>query len=213
MKKVLFSLLITTGFLFSVSTADAQTKPIKIGYFDIDQMVMAMPGYRSVDSLLQIYQNDSLNTEYNIYLNEYHRLDSTYKADSAAGKAKAVLDYSAQQRQQVGMNLVYWQQISQNKLENKRAQLAQPLYEQVMTAYKKILDANKYTLVLKPEALEYGTAPSAAAGGADNIFDLVAKELKIPLPNAANGNGQPEEPAPATQQPARPSGNSSNKPK
>jgi Skp family chaperone for outer membrane proteins len=213
MKKVLFSLLITAGFLFSANTVNAQTKPIKIGYFDIEQMVMAMPGYRSVDSLLQIYQADSLNTEYNIYLSEYHRLDSTFKADSAAGKSKAVLDYSAQQRQQVGMNLYYWQQISQNKLENKRAQLAQPLFEQVMAAYKKVLDANKYTLILKPEALEQGTALTSAAGGADNIFELVAKELKITLPGAANGNGQPEEPAPAEQQPAKPSGSSANKPK
>jgi Skp family chaperone for outer membrane proteins len=202
MKKVFFSLIMIAGMFIAGNTAEAQTTPVKIGYFDIDQMVTAMPGYRSVDSLLQMYQTDSIGSQYDIYMSEYHRLDSTFKADSAAGKAKAVLDYSAKQRQQVGLNLVYWQQISQNMLENKRAQLAQPLYEKVFNAYKKVLDAKKYTLILKPEALEQGTAPSSAAGGADNLFVLVAKELNITLPGAGAEQTEQQQP----QQQPKPSG-------
>jgi Skp family chaperone for outer membrane proteins len=210
MKKVLFSLLAFAGLFLAGNSLQAQN--MKVGVFDLDQMVQAMPGYRSVDSLLQIYQSDSLSAEYNFYLSEHNRLDSTYKADSAAKKAQTVLDMEKQQRQQVAINLVYWQQIAQNKLENKRSILAQPLYEQVANAYKKILDSKKYTLILKPEAVEMGTAPSSAQGGVDNIFEMVAKELKIPLgdqsqqqqqgtpPPAANapaGSGAAK-PAPAT---------------
>lgn len=198
MKKVFFSLVMIAG-MFIAGNVNAQTTPIKIGYFDIDQMVSAMPGYRSVDSLLQIYQTDSLGTQYDFYMSEYHRLDSTYKADSAAGKAKAVLDLQAKQRQQVGLNLVYWQQISQNMLENKRAQLAQPLYEKVFNAYKKVLVAKKYNIILKPEALEQGTT------AADNLFVLVAKELNITLPGAEQEQQQQQAPA-TQQQPAKPSG-------
>lgn len=208
MKKVFLSLSVVLGFLIVSNTVEAQTTPIKVGYFDVDQMVTAMPGYKTVDSLLQVYQTDSLGAEYDIYMNEYRRLDSTYKADSAAGKPKTVLDYSANQRQQVYMNLYYWQQIAQNKMEAKRAQLAQPLYEKVMAAYKKVLDAKKYTLVLKPEALETGTALTAAAGGADNLFIPVAKELNITLPGA---DQQPQ--APAAEQPAKPSAGTANQPK
>ena len=94
----------------------AQTSQPKVGVFDIDLMVQAMPTYRQVDSLVQIYERDSLGAEYEIYQSEYVRLDSTYKNDSAlvaAGKkSPKVLEYTAGQRQKMGMNLVYWQQLA-----------------------------------------------------------------------------------------------------
>src|SRR5213075_3600913 len=101
------------------------------------------------------------------------RLDSVYKADSvlvpAGKKPKAILDYTTDQRRQIGLNLVYWQQLSQNKSNTKRSQLAQPLYTVVVEAYKKILARKKYGLVLKPQTYEAGFQ-------IDNIFISVAKE-------------------------------------
>jgi Skp family chaperone for outer membrane proteins len=175
MKKVFFSLLVLAAVLFGGEKVQAQQ--LKIGVFDIDVMVQVLPGYRAVDSLVQLYDRDSLSAEYDVYLTEYQRLDSTYKADSAlvaqGKKSKALLDYTTNERQKMGMNLAYWQQIAQQKEESKRAQLAQPLYEQVVNAYKKVLDAKKYNLILKPQTIEL---PSNAA---DNLFIAVAKELKL----------------------------------
>lgn len=174
MKKLFLTVLAAAAILFAGETVQAQQ--FKVAVFDIDIMVQAMPGYRSVDSLLQIYERDSLGAEYEIYQSEYQRLDSTYKTDSAlvaAGtKSKALLDYTAGERQKMAMNLVYWQQIAQNKSENKRGQLAQPLYEVVANAYKKVLDSKKYTLILKPQTYELGFP-------IDNLFISVAKELKL----------------------------------
>ena len=171
MKKVLFSLL---SFIFFLIEGKAQ--PLKIGVFDIDLMVQAMPGYRAVDSLVQIYEADSLAVELQHYQMEFQRLDSTYKIDSAlvaAGKkTKALLDFTVVERRKIGLNLVYWQQIAQNKSNNKRNQLAQPLYEAVTNAYKKVLARKKYTIILKPQTYEAGFT-------IDNIFISVAKELKL----------------------------------
>ena len=87
-------------------------------------------------------------------------------------KSKKILDYTAEQRQKMGLNLVYWQQIAQQKSDTKKGQLAQPLYEVVAAANKKVLDGKKYTLILKPQTYELGFA-------IDNIFISVAKELKL----------------------------------
>lgn len=189
-----------------------QAQQLKIGIFDLDYMVQAMPGYRSVDSLVQIYDRDSLSAEYDIYMSEYQRLDSTYKTDSAlvaqGKKSKALLDYTAGERQKMGMNLAYWQQIAQQKENNKRGELAQPLYEQVAAAYKKVLDTKKYTLVLKPESIELGTSI------VDNLFVAVAKELKLTsLPQELLQLGNdPDAPATgATQQKANPPAANNNK--
>ncbi len=169
MKKLFVSLLLLAALIGFSSQANAQ---MKVAVFDIDLMVRAMPGIAGVDSLVQLYQRDSLGTEYQILNSEFHRLDSTYHADSTAKKSQAVLDYSANQRQQVGIKLVYWQQYAQQKSEAKTQQLAQPLYEKVVEAYKKVLTSHRYALILKPQTYEDGSQ-------VDNLFISVAKELKL----------------------------------
>ncbi len=174
MKKNLLPLFCLIVFMMLGKNIKAQS--LKVGVFDIDLMVQAVPGYHLVDSLVRIYETDSLSVELQYYQMEFQRLDSTYKADSVlvanGKKLKALLDFTIEERRKIGLNIVYWQQLSQNKSNNKRNQLAQPLYTEVANAYKKILDRKKYTLVLKPQTYEAGFA-------IDNIFIAVARELKL----------------------------------
>ena len=117
MKKVIFLILIFVFVGLAKNNVSSQT--LKVGVFDLDLMVQAMPAYRVVDSLMQIYDRDSLGAleEYNQI--EYKRLDSVYRADSAAVangvKSKAVYDMIVADRQKVMINILYWQQIAQNK--------------------------------------------------------------------------------------------------
>ena len=174
MKKVLSFIFSAAVLLFITLNTKSQT--LKIGVFDLDVMVQSMPGYRVVDSLMQIYNSDSLGALRDYYESEYKRLDSTYKADSAqvatGKKPKAIFDMIAAERQKAMINVLYWQQIGQNKSDEKRANLSQHLYKQVSDAYKKVLVRKKYTLVLKPQSYEVGFA-------IDNIFIAVARELKL----------------------------------
>jgi Skp family chaperone for outer membrane proteins len=174
MRVKLTAIILAAVALFSNQTTNAQT--FKAGVFDIDLMVQAMPGYRAVDSLVMLYESDSLGVEYDYNQMEFSRLDSTYRADSAAvaagKKPKMFLDKVAEDRRNMGLNIVYWKQIAQNKSQIKRNQLAQPLYEQVSAAYRKILLKKKYTIILKPNTYEAGFA-------IDNIFISMARELKL----------------------------------
>src|ERR1044072_2924622 len=176
MKKVFLAVFCVTALCFGFKTTNAQTAAgLKVGVFDFDIMIQALPEYRGVDSLSQIYQRDTLGAEYQIYQNEYQRLDSTWKADSAAGKPKTVLDYTNNQRQQMMMNLVYWQQIAQQKSNEYQSKLLGPYYQRILAAYKKVLAAKKYDLILKPDSYELGSK-------VENMFPLVAKEMGITLP-------------------------------
>jgi Skp family chaperone for outer membrane proteins len=176
MKKLFLSLLA----IVAIATATQAQSP-KFGVFDLELMVQAMPGYRAVDSMIQVYERDSLQSEYEFYNSEFKRLDSTFKSDSAAGKPKNVLELIAKQRSEVALNIIYWQQIAENKSNQKRVQLAQPLYERVVPAYQKVLEARKYALVLKPNTYELGS-------NVENVFAYVAKELKIKLPDELGGD-------------------------
>jgi Skp family chaperone for outer membrane proteins len=174
MKKILSFAFIFAAFLLLSVNARSQT--VKIGVFDIGIMVQAMPGYHIVDSLMEIYDRDSLGALRNYYESEYQRLDSTYKSDSAqvasGKKSKAILDMIFGDRQKAMINIVYWQQIAQNRSNEKRNVLSQNLYNLVVNAYKKVLERKKYTLVLKPQTYEGGFK-------IDNIFIAVARELKL----------------------------------
>ena len=174
MKKISsFAFILTVSLLLSVN---ARSQTLKVGVFDIGIMVQAMPGYVVVDSLMEIYDRDSLGSLREYYESEYQRLDSTYKTDSAqviAGKkSKAIVDMVYADRQKAMINIVYWQQIAQNKSNEKRNVLSQGIYNLVVNAYKKVLARKKYTLVLKPQTYEGGFK-------IDNIFIAVARELKL----------------------------------
>jgi Skp family chaperone for outer membrane proteins len=199
MKKVLFFVFSLTVLLFA--TGDVKSQTVKIGVFDIGLMVQAMPDYRNVDSLMQIFDRDSLGALRDYYQSEYQRLDSTYRADSlqvATGKkSKAIFDMVAADRQKAVINIVYWQQIAQEKSDGKRAALSQNLSNLVVNAYKKVLARKKYTLVLKPQTYEGGFP-------IDNIFIAVARELKLnELPQNLLFLGNDPDPVkqPATQKP------------
>lgn len=192
MKKVLFVVLVFAGNFFATNDVNAQAG--KIGVFDIDIAVSNMPGYRQVDSLLALYQQDSLRSEYDFAVKEYNRLDSNYKADSAAKKSATVLNYQRDQRSQVATTIVYWQQISQQKTEQKRQVLAGPLFERVLGAYSKVLQANNYLVVLKPNSYEMGSK-------VDNVFEKVFREMKLPVPEGLRSQGPAQEQQPAAQTP------------
>ena len=199
MKKILsFSFILSLSLLLSMG---ARSQTLKVGVFDIGIMVQAMPGYHLVDSLMEIYDRDSLGSLREYYESEYQRLDSTYKIDSAqvaAGKkSKAIVDMVYADRQKAMINIVYWQQIAQNKSNEKRNVLSQDLYNLVVNAYKKVLARKKYTLVLKPQTYEGGFK-------IDNIFIAVARELKLSeLPQNLLYLGDDPDPVkqPATQKP------------
>jgi Skp family chaperone for outer membrane proteins len=209
MRKILLSLFVCFALICANQAATAQG--FKVGVFDIGLMVQALPDYSKVDSLMQIYERDSLGAEYQYYQLEFARLDSIVRVDSAAVAqnklTKGIYDRFVEDKRKMGLNLVYWQQIAQNKSNAKRNQYAQPLIAVVSSAYKKVLDRKKYTLVLKPETYEAGFA-------IDNIFIAVARELKMQslpqellfLGDDPDAPKTPAKPGTTTKPPAKPAG-------
>lgn len=198
MKKTIF-LVLSFVFLF-VCKNEANSQTLKIGVFDLEVMVQAMPAYRVVDSLMTFYDRDTLDALRLYNESEYKRLDSIFKTDSAAvakgQKPKAVYDIIVNDRQKAMINILYWQQIAQNKSNEKRSMLSQNLFKQVSDAYQKVLLRKKYTLILKPNTYEAGFP-------IDNVFIAVARELKLnELPQELIFLGKDPDPVtPSTQKP------------
>lgn len=198
MKKVFFGLLAVIAICFTTNTTQAQ---VKVGVFDLDVMVTAMPAYSVVDSLLTIYQRDSLGGEYSYYLSEYQRIDSTLKFTDTpgvkTGKVTATkMELDNKQKQQLMNMLINWRDIAQQKVNYKKAVLSQDLYTQVGTSYAKIVKTKGYNVVLKPGTFEFGPRY-------DNLFIAVAKDLKLTsLPQELLAQGTDADAPVQGQQPA-----------
>lgn len=182
MKKITAIIVLAAG-LFAGSV-NAQNKT---GYIRVDDMVSLMPDLKKIDTLLSIFQNDSLPRTYNYLLTEYQRNDSI---------AKDTLHQPLVVRQQAGKQLASfledlqnWQSTAQQMFEAKQNSLLQPVYEKVMNAINEVSKEKGYTYIYSREAL-------LVAPPADDILPLVAEKLKVKLPAAGAGKPVANKPLP-----------------
>lgn len=177
MKKII-GVFTVALFLAAANNASAQNK---FGHINAEEVVTLMPEYAKVDTLLRKFQADSLNTTLTSLVQEY-----TYK-DSLLNKtdtSKMPASIKAQYRQDLE-NLAYqvqnWQGISQQIMQNKSAQLYQPLYVKVRNAINAVAKEKGYGYIFATEAL-------IVAPPSDDILPLVAAKLGVKVP--ANRNTQ-----------------------
>lgn len=175
MKKLLFVFMaFAASFLFSQNSSAQQHK---IGYFDEQQLLPIMPGYAKLDTLMAVYQNDSLGVEYNYTYNDFQRSDSIFKKDSATMPAKA-RELAIRDLNQLKYKLINWQQYAEQMMSSKQEQLLQPFRRKIQEALMAVVEENKYTMVLNANALTPYLQPPLL----DNITLRVAFKMKLPIP-------------------------------
>jgi Skp family chaperone for outer membrane proteins len=202
------------GFLFvaillmAVSFTNSASAQTKIGYFDDQSVVALFPGIQEkLDTVLQSFAKDSLQEEYNYTLKDYQVKDSIYKRDSAdLAKRPKALELATTDLNRLKYKLINWQQYQQEAMQQKQEQLLLPYRQKVAAALSEVVAENKYTLVLKADALSPYAQPSIA----DNLTIRVAMKLKLALPKeveeafrVATGGAPAKTAAPATKAPAK----------
>lgn len=168
--KKFFSVIVLAASLMIAGDAGAQTK---IGYISIDAMVRVMPETSKIDSLLEKYQNDSINPQYSQIVALYQYKDSVYR-DSV--KTPAVV---RKQIEQELPTLIYqiqnWQTIVNQAMESKQNEFLAPIYSKVYDAVKAVAKEKGYTHVMNKEAL-------LIAPDNDDMITAVAAKLKVQIP-------------------------------
>lgn len=169
-----FLLMFFAGIYFCSSAQEINPSKTKIGIFDVELMVKALPEYKVIDSLLLVYSIETIDAEHEIYQQEYQRLDSIIISHLNIQKFKnsKYVDSLNKQRLEIATSIVYWQSYQHSKDSTRRMQLAKPLYEKVTRAFYKVVEQNHYDYVFKPDAIVF-------SNNADNLFIAVAKELSV----------------------------------
>lgn len=171
MKKMLMVCVAVALSVVTLNSANAQTK---IGSFDEQRLIYAMPGFQKVDSLLRKYATDSLAPKRDYEMMELKRKDSTFRADSAklSASLREIMQKEISQHYYIVAN---WQEISNEAIEGKRAELLVPFQQKIYPVLNEIITNEKYTVILKGESII--TIPVC-----DDLTIRVAQRLKIPLP-------------------------------
>jgi outer membrane protein len=169
--------LLATLFVAGASSVNAQ----KSGYISVEQVVSLMPDVSRIDTALQRFQTDSLNTEFASLIQEYNFKDSILTKTDTTKIPAAVKRQHRQDLEQIAYQVQNWQQISQNVMQSKQQQLLAPLYQRAMKAINDVAKENGYSFVYNQEVL-------LVAPPSDNLLPMVARKLNIKLPTSG---GQP----------------------
>lgn len=170
MKKILSVFIIAAGLLMSTE-AGAQTK---IGYIRVDDVVGLMPETAKIDSVLEKFQNDSINPRYAQIVSLYQYKDSVYR-DTVKPAPAAVKKQIEEELPSLIYQIQNWQQIVNQAIESKQNELLNPIYKKVMDAVRAVAKEKGYTHVISKDA--FLVAPDG-----DDIIALVAAKLKLALP-------------------------------
>lgn len=175
MKKIFRLTLAVALVVMSVATASAQ----KFGRVDVAAIIPNMPEYKEAIANLETYGKDLQNqlemiqVELNQKYADYQKNVNTY-SDTIRQMKEAEL-------QQLSQRLNDFQQIAQQDIQKKEAELMAPVYEKADEAVKKVASAAGYLVVFSTA----GDQPSSAGlayfdpAALTDITADVKKELGI----------------------------------
>jgi len=173
MKKIISVVVIACGLLVGATNANAQTK---IGYMSIDQMVSLMPEAAKIDTLLQKYQNDSLNQTLNNIVQEYQYKDSMLTKTDTTKTPKQVLNQLRTDVNVLAYQIQNWQSLAGQAYNAKQEQYLAPVYQKVATALRTVAKEKGYTYVVSKDI--FLVAPDG-----DDLLPAVAAKLGVKLPS------------------------------
>lgn len=168
MKKTLKVALVAVCVLFMGNFAKAQTK---IGFVDFNELVRAMPEFKTVQTQVDAYQKqfidqlNTMNTTFQTQVKDFQTKSATM-TDAAKTAAQGELQ-DMQQRMQS------FQADAQQKVEAKSNELYKPIADKVRTAveavakekgYGYVFDSSTTQFIVSPPSDDLGAAVKAKLG-------------------------------------------------
>lgn len=147
----------------------------KTGYISLDQVIGIMPEVARIDSLMQKYQADTINTEFASLVEQYNYKDSILTKTDTTKMPTALRKQYRSDLEGIAYQVQNWQAISQQAYQAKQGTLLQPVYAKVLAAIQNVSREKGYTYV-------YDKSVLVIAPNGDDLLPAVAQKLGIKLP-------------------------------
>jgi outer membrane protein len=172
---------IISGALVAVSIiANAQVKPFRLGYTNVDYLISLHPDSKKVDADMKTYRM-SLDKEAEAIGKEFREKYEAYQKGSAM-MAEPVRATKEKELMVLQERIQEFQKNAETDLQKKQIELLQPVLDKIQKAIDAVANESGFTYVLNSDA-GYGTTPVLLhVPESDNVTDLVLKKLGITPP-------------------------------
>ena len=165
-------LIFTIGLLANAFQAGAQNK---IGYISLQELISAMPEYKTAANDMQEYQK-ALVQQGNDYQLEFLRKDSIAKSADTIKWTAAMKDLKRKELNELYIKWTNFINQEAQQLMNKHEQdLLAPIQQKAVQTSQAVAKENGYAYILPKEQL-------ISFPAADDILPLVFKKLNITPP-------------------------------
>jgi outer membrane protein len=174
-------IIFTIGLLANAFQGNAQNK---IGYISLQELISAMPEYKTAASEMQEYQK-ALVQQGSDYQLEFFRKDSLFKVDSSKWSA-SMKEIKKKELNELYLKWTNFVNQEAQQLMNKHEQdLLAPIQEKAVQTSQAVAKENGYSYILPKEQL-------ISFPASDDILPLVFKKLNItpPAPATAPKTGK-----------------------
>jgi len=177
-----FVLLVVMG-LVSVLT-HAQTASTKIGYADLEYIYSEMPDAKRIEAELKSTQSQ-LKAQIDAKVQEFQKKLADYQANINT-MLDAVRVNTERELQQLQQNLEKLQADAQTTIQNKHAQLMDPVNQKIAKAIDEVAKENGFNMILTAQIGGLDVDVVLYADEKSDISDLVLKKMGItPKPATA----------------------------
>lgn len=164
MKKIIFFLALGLTFGFSVHAQK------KLGYVNSQELLTLMPEARTADSALQKYML-SMDQQYKAMVEEGQKKLAEYQANEKTW-SDIVKETKEKEIEDIQRRLQEFQMNAEDKIQNKRSEIFQPLLEKAQTAIRSVGEEGGYDYIFDGSALLY-------VKDAENLLPKVKSKLGI----------------------------------
>ena len=198
MKVILKPIVLFAVTVMTALQINAQTKPLKLGYVNVEEVLYQMPESKQVESDLKTYRGQ-LETQLSTKMKEY---EEKYKAYEAGGAmmAASVRSMKEQELQSLQTQIQEFQKNAEMDLQKKQNDLLEPVLNKIKKAIDDVVDENSYTWIFNSDE-GMGGSNIIKMPKDDNITNLVLKKLGVTP--SATGTGAVTTPTKTTTTPAK----------
>jgi outer membrane protein len=168
MKKIVAFVLVATALSFAGNKLQAQQK---FGFIGLQELMVAMPEAKKMDSSLQDYQS-ALRQNYEDMNREFNEKDSLLSSKDTVKYTRAQIEIKRKQLGELYMKIQQYQSQASQLLQQKQQDLQTPIYKKAVENVQTVAKENGYTYVFLKDALLVEPA-------ADDLLPLVKKKMGL----------------------------------
>jgi outer membrane protein len=172
MKKIIQITAIAFILVLSIYHTNAQTTKLKVGHINSTELLQMMPGKDSAQQALTQYAAE-LEQQLQIMTQEFESKYQEYQANQTKW-TEIVRKSKEQELVDLQNRIVEFQEVAQEDLQNKEAELISPLLKKAQDAINEVAKEKGYTYIL-----DTSTGTVLYFEDADDILPFVKKKLGI----------------------------------